>query len=53
MGRVGGQGMGEAGYVVQQAGGALILSCMIPEFASDGSFVNYVQCIVEWDMLGK
>jgi hypothetical protein len=47
-------GSGDAGYVVQQNyGGSVVVSCMIPQFDTDGSFTDYIGCYVEWDMLGK
>ncbi len=49
----GGQGAGEAGYVVRQVtAGQVLVSCQIPEF-NNGANVGFAQCVVEWDMLGK
>ena len=47
-------GSGEAGYVVQEKYGSVVsLTCKIPVFNTDGSFLEYYACYVEWDMLGK
>ena len=43
---------GEAGYIIQQNyGGVVSVSCMIPEFNGDGSFLDYYACYVEWGTL--
>jgi hypothetical protein len=47
-------GSGDAGYVVQENyGNSVVVSCLIPLFNTDGSFLEYTGCYVEWDMLGK
>jgi hypothetical protein len=47
-------GSGTAGFVLQEVyGSSVSVSCMIPEFNLDGSFIDYIGCYVEWDMLGK
>jgi hypothetical protein len=47
-------GSGEVGYVVQENYGSIIsLNCIIPNFDTDGSFIDTYPCFVEWDMLGK
>jgi hypothetical protein len=29
------------------------VSCLVPQFDANDSFVEYIACYVEWDMLGK
>src|SRR5215470_8557386 len=47
-------GSGSAGYVVQgNYGSGVSVSCLVPQFDANDSFVEYIACYVEWDMLGK
>jgi hypothetical protein len=49
----GGGGNSEAGYVMRKVtAGQVLVAWEIPEF-NNGVNVGFVECFVEWDMLGK